>query len=99
MDQDSSPLLAWTDLSGWSLSETIFMLHTGQGAAVLDLVLGLMALGVPVMARTGVVLWLAARRGRPRIRGKAPAGRPRRSCWSAARAAAPRALPRRFLRH
>ncbi len=35
------------------------MLHTGQGAAGLGLVLGLMALGVPVMGGTGVALWLA----------------------------------------
>lgn len=74
LDQGSGALLAWSDLSGWSrLSETIFMLHTGQGAAVLGLLLGLAALGVPVMAGTGLALWLAARRARPRIRGNAPA--------------------------
>lgn len=74
LDQGSGALLAWVDHSGWSsLSETIFMLHTGQGAAVLGLLLGLMALGVPVMAGTGLALWLAARRARPRIRGNAPA--------------------------
>lgn len=70
LDQGTGALLAWADLSGWGrLSETIVMLHTGQGAAMLGLVLGLMALGVPVMAGTGVVLWLAARRARPRLRG------------------------------
>ncbi|WP_112874650.1 PepSY domain-containing protein [Paracoccus endophyticus] len=73
LDQGTGALLAWADLAGWSrVSETIFMLHTGQGAAVLGLVLGLMALGVPVMAGTGLVLWLASRRARPRIRGNAP---------------------------
>ena len=51
------------------------MLHTGQGAATLGLVLGLMALGVPTMGATGVLIWLAGRRGRPRIRGNQPAGR------------------------
>ena len=51
------------------------MLHTGQGAATLGLVLGLMALGVPAMGATGVLVWLAGRRGRPRIRGNQPAGR------------------------
>jgi sulfite reductase (NADPH) flavoprotein alpha-component len=51
------------------------MLHTGQGAAVLGLVLGLMALGVPVMGGTGVVLWLAGRRARPRIKGNIAASR------------------------
>ncbi|SDL72710.1 PepSY domain-containing protein [Paracoccus chinensis] len=76
LDQGSGELLDWADLSAWQqVSETVFMLHTGQGAAVLGLVLGLMALGVPAMAGTGVVLWLSARRARPRIRGNVPPGR------------------------
>lgn len=76
LDQGTGALLAWTDLTGWErVSETIYMLHTGQGAAVLGLVLGLMALGVPAMGVTGVVVWFAGRRGRPRIRGNQPAGR------------------------
>ncbi|GLQ38513.1 NADPH flavoprotein [Rhizobium albus] len=76
LDQGDGALLAWADLTGWErVSETIYMLHTGQGAATLGLVLGLMALGVPAMGATGVVIWLAGRRGRPRIRGNQPAGR------------------------
>lgn len=76
LDQGTGALLGWADLTAWErVSETIYMLHTGQGAAVLGLVLGLMALGVPVMGGTGVLLWLAGRRGRPRIRGNQPAGR------------------------
>ncbi|MBB1492783.1 PepSY domain-containing protein [Paracoccus sp. MC1854] len=76
LDQGSGEMLGWADLSAWQrVSETVFMLHTGQGAAVLGLVLGLMALGVPAMAGTGVILWLSARRARPRIRGNAPPGR------------------------
>ncbi|MGB3832482.1 MAG: PepSY domain-containing protein [Mesorhizobium sp.] len=76
LDQGTGALLAWSDLSGWQrVSETIYMLHTGQGAAMLGLVLGFMALGVPVMAGTGFVLWLAGRRGRSCIRGNIPAGR------------------------
>ncbi|SDX04881.1 PepSY domain-containing protein [Roseicitreum antarcticum] len=76
LDQGTGALLAWTDLTGWErVSETIYMLHTGQGAATLGLVLGLMALGVPAMGVTGVFVWLAGRRGRPRIRGNQPAGR------------------------
>ena len=75
-DQGTGDLLAWTDLTGWErVSETIYMLHTGQGAATLGLMLGLMALGVPAMGTTGVLVWLAGRRGRPRIRGNQPAGR------------------------
>ena len=73
IDQGSGALLAWQDLSIWErVSETIYMLHTGQGAATLGLILGLMALGVPVMGATGTLIWLAARRGRPRLKGNAP---------------------------
>lgn len=76
LDQGTGALLAWADLAGWErVSETIYMLHTGQGAATLGLVLGLMALGVPAMGVTGVLIWLAGRRGRPRIRGNQPAAR------------------------
>ncbi len=73
IDQGTGGLLAWKDLTGWErVSETIYMLHTGQGAATLGLILGLLALGVPVMAATGTIIWYAARRGRPRITGNVP---------------------------
>ena len=76
LDQGDGSLLAWGDLTGWErVSETIYKLHTGQGAATLGLVLGLMALGVPALGATGVLVWLSGRRGRPRIRGNQPAGR------------------------
>ena len=76
LDQGTGALLAWADLTGWErVSETVYMLHTGQGAAGLGLILGLMALGVPAMGVTGVLIWLAGWRRRPRIRGNQPAGR------------------------
>ncbi|MEP9388861.1 PepSY domain-containing protein [Mesorhizobium sp. KR9-304] len=76
LDQGTGATLAWSDLSGWErASETIYMLHTGQGAALLGLVLGLMALAVPLMGVTGAVMWLKGRRGRPRIRGNVPPSR------------------------
>lgn len=76
LDQGTGALLSWVDQTGLErVSETIYMLHTGQGAATLGLVLGLMALGVPTMGATGVLTWLAGRRGRPRIRGNQPAER------------------------
>ncbi|MCB2093380.1 MAG: PepSY domain-containing protein [Rhodobacteraceae bacterium] len=76
LDQGTGALLAWADPTGWErVTETVYMLHTGQGAATLGVVLGLMALGVPAMGATGVLVWLAGGRGRPRIRGNAPAGR------------------------
>lgn len=74
IDQGTGTLLAWADPSPWQrVSETIFMLHTGQGAAVWGLLMGLIALSVPVMGVTGVLVWLAGRRGRPRLTGNAPA--------------------------
>lgn len=76
LDQGTGALLAWSDLTGWQhVSATIYMLHTGQGATGLGLLLGLTALGVPVMTVTGGILWLAGWRARPRIRGNAAAGR------------------------
>ncbi|MCA3562079.1 MAG: PepSY domain-containing protein [Aestuariivirga sp.] len=76
IDQGNGALLAWQTLSGWErVSETIYMLHTGQGASVLGLVLGLMALSVPLMGATGTLIWLAGRRSRPRIHNNAPLAR------------------------
>ena len=76
LDQGTGALLGWAGMTTWErVTETIYMLHTGQGAAVFGLVLGLMALGIPVMGGTGVVLWLAGRRARPRIKGDIAANR------------------------
>ena len=74
VDQGTGTLLGWQDLGfGQRASETIYMLHTGQGAAVLGLFLGVMALGVPVLAVTGLLVWLQGWRSRPRLTGNAPA--------------------------
>ncbi|MGF7159875.1 sulfite reductase (NADPH) flavoprotein alpha-component [Rhodoligotrophos appendicifer] len=76
LDQGTGATLGWSDLSGWeSVSETIYMLHTGQGAGLLGLMLGLMALAVPVMGATGTIIWYAGSRGRPRIRDNATPSR------------------------
>lgn len=78
VDQGTGGLLSWADPTPWQqLSETIYMLHTGQGAALLGLILGLMALAVPVMGATGALIWAAGRRGRPLLRDNAPAARAR----------------------
>jgi sulfite reductase (NADPH) flavoprotein alpha-component len=62
VDQGTGQLLAWKDLSVWDqITETVYMLHTGRGAAWLGAILGLMALGVPVMAATGTLMWLGSR--------------------------------------
>lgn len=74
VDQGTGTLLAWQDLSlGQRVSETIYTLHTGQGASLLGLVLGGVALGVPLLAVTGILAWLARWRLRPRLKGNAPA--------------------------
>jgi sulfite reductase (NADPH) flavoprotein alpha-component len=74
IDQGTGAMLVWTASSSWErFSETVYMLHTGQGAPVLGLVLGLMAFGVPAMGVTGALQWLSGRRGRPRLRGNQPA--------------------------
>lgn len=76
IDQGTGEMLVWADLTGWQrVSETIYMLHTGQGAATLGLVLGLMALGIPAMAVTGLLIWWTGRRTRPRLRDNVAAGR------------------------
>ncbi|MFZ1469491.1 MAG: PepSY domain-containing protein [Paracoccaceae bacterium] len=74
IDQGTGAVLVWADAGFWQrLDETVYMLHTGQGMAWLGLILGLMALAVPVMAATGVALWLQSRRSRPRITGNVAA--------------------------
>ncbi len=47
--------------------ELIYQLHTGEGLWWLALLLGVCALGVPVMSTTGVLIWWQRRRDRPRI--------------------------------
>src|SRR5690606_8790598 len=76
IDQGTGQTLGWVDLSAWErATETVYMLHTGRGASLLGLLLGVMALAVPAMGITGLVVWAAARRGRPSIKGNAsPSG-------------------------
>lgn len=75
LDQGTGVTLGWADAGTWQrITETIYMLHTGQEAAWLGLLLGLMALGAPVLAGTGVILWVKALRARPRIKGNTAAG-------------------------
>jgi len=74
IDPGSGTVLAWQDLRfGERVSETIYMLHTGQGVAVLGLLLGVMALGVPALASTGLLIWWAGRLNHPKLTGNTPA--------------------------
>jgi len=56
-DHVSLEMLAWQPLGPWQQAfEFIYMLHTKQGAWGLGLAIGLMAMGVPIMAATGVFM-------------------------------------------
>ncbi|MCC6735170.1 MAG: PepSY domain-containing protein [Bauldia sp.] len=59
---------------GQRLYEAIYLLHTGAGAWWLGLLLGLAALTVPVMAVSGIAIWLRRRRGQMRLRDNARPG-------------------------
>jgi len=66
VDQTTGAVLSFTPNSVWQqVYETIYMLHTGQGAWPIALVVGLAALAVPVLALTGGLIWWARRRAAP----------------------------------
>ncbi len=75
VDQATGALLDFTPNSfGQSLYEAIYLLHTGEGAWWLGLLLGIAALSVPVMAASGIVIWWRRRREAPRISGNVRPG-------------------------
>ncbi len=70
VDQVSGVLLSWqAHDSVHKIYELIYKLHTGEGLWWLGLLLGLSALGVPMMGATGVTVWWQRRRTMPRIAG------------------------------
>lgn len=63
VDQGTGLLLSWQAHGPWAqVGEWIFLLHTGEGAALWGLILGIFALSVPVLALTGLLIWLRGRR-------------------------------------
>uniref|UniRef100_UPI0035B316C5 PepSY domain-containing protein n=1 Tax=Paenirhodobacter enshiensis TaxID=1105367 RepID=UPI0035B316C5 len=75
IDPGSGAVLASVAPTAWERASAIVtMLHTGRGAAVLGLILGLMVLSVPVLVLTGTVQWLRTRRSGVRIPGNTAAG-------------------------
>jgi sulfite reductase (NADPH) flavoprotein alpha-component len=65
IDQGTGKTLAWVDAGPWQrITDVIMMLHTGRGASLLGLLLGLSALSVPFMSWTGLRLWITGRKGR-----------------------------------
>ncbi|WP_425074607.1 PepSY domain-containing protein [Sagittula sp. S175] len=65
VDPVTGQMLTWDARSGWShVMDMMHLLHTGQGASLLGLLLGLMSLSVPVLSGTGVLIWLKGRGSR-----------------------------------
>jgi len=76
IDQGNGELITWATPGPWTkVWEWIYLLHTGQGASVWGLILGLAVLAVPTLAVTGILSWAKGRRGRPKLKGMVPAGR------------------------
>lgn len=75
VDQGTGEMLVWEASGPWTLAgEWIYLLHTGDGAALWGLILGLAALTVPVLSVTGGLVWWRNRQRRPRLAGMAAAG-------------------------
>ncbi len=64
IDQGTGVLLAWND-ANWvdKVTQYVLMLHTGQGLAWLGVILGVSALGIPVLGWTGVQVWIKSKLG------------------------------------
>ncbi len=70
VDQGTGEMLAWQAPGPWTVvGEWIYLLHTGDGAALWGLILGLAALTVPVLSVTGGLIWWRGRQSRSRLRG------------------------------
>ncbi len=70
VDQGTGAMLVWQAPGPWTVvGEWIYLLHTGDGAALWGLILGLAALTVPVLSVTGALIWWRGRQSRPRLRG------------------------------
>jgi sulfite reductase (NADPH) flavoprotein alpha-component len=70
VDPGNGALLVWADNGPWQAAwEWAYLLHTGDGAALWGLILGLMVLTVPALAVTGALIWWRAWQSRPRLAG------------------------------
>lgn len=70
VDPGNGAMLVWADNGPWQAAwEWAYLLHTGDGAALWGLVLGLMVLTVPALAVTGGLIWWRAWRSWPRLAG------------------------------
>jgi len=70
VDQGTGKMLVWQAPGPWTaVGEWIYLLHTGDGAALWGLILGLAALTVPVLFVTGGLIWWRNRQSHPRLAG------------------------------
>lgn len=73
IDPSTGQWLAWQSIDGWQRMQTLVRkLHTGQGLWWLGLMLGVASLSVPLLAVTGLLLWLRRRRAMPTLADNAP---------------------------
>ena len=76
VDQGTGALLVWETPGPWArIGEWVYLLHTGEGAAVWAGILGLLTLAAPILSVTGVMIWLRRRRNRPALPGMVRADR------------------------
>lgn len=74
VDPSSGELLAWqAHTLGRRIYEFIYRMHTGRGLWWVGVLLGLTALGVPVLGVSGTALWWWRRRARVPIAANVPA--------------------------
>ncbi|WP_372838054.1 PepSY domain-containing protein [Phaeovulum sp.] len=72
IDQGTGALLGWADRSLTDrIMDTVHLLHTGEGAALLGLLLGLSVLAMPLLSGTGIAVWLAGRSRKPKLKNTA----------------------------
>jgi sulfite reductase (NADPH) flavoprotein alpha-component len=70
VDQGTGAMLSFTPNDAWQRAyEFIYLLHTGQGAPMVALLVGIGALSVPLLAVTGTIIWWMRRRNTPRFEG------------------------------
>ena len=74
VDPSSGVLLSYRPYGGFRQTyELIYKLHTGEGLWWLGLLLGVCALGVPLLSATGALTWWQRRQSMPRIVGNSAA--------------------------
>lgn len=74
VDPASGKVAAWQDHTvGRQIREFIYRVHTGRGLWWVGVLLGLSALGVPVLGVTGTALWWRRRRAHAPVAANVPA--------------------------